>query len=223
MIFQKVKPPPKFNYGMFMKSKWNVWLKFNLSQTQKWRAIFSMGMWHIWKLRNGGTNKGKGILLTERSASASILKWNPPRAGFLKLNTDGAWKNSDKYNSNSALAAELYALREGINYARAIPVQFLEVETDAQAIKGMMSKDTEDPHHELVALIIDVGRLLRNKDKDMTIIFNHIPREINYVAHYLSKYAMDMHIGHKPHYEIPASVRVAYDVDLRAMGVFASV
>ncbi|XP_021758494.1 uncharacterized protein LOC110723444 [Chenopodium quinoa] len=226
-------------------------------------------MWHIGKLRNGvifnndtyncnsvfnrfiidyqitnfvlqGTDKGKSPMVDMRCSTSIALSWKPPRTRFLKLNTDGAWKNSEegggggvfrtnkgewyfgfssKYNVVSALAAELYALREGINYARAIPVRFLEVETDAQAIKGLLNKEPEDMHHELAALIIDVGRLLRNKD--MTIIFNHIPRETNFVAHYLSRYAMDMHIGHKPHYTVPASVKAAYDADIRAMGAIA--
>ncbi|XP_021735753.1 uncharacterized protein LOC110702355 [Chenopodium quinoa] len=153
-------------------------------------------------LANRGVWKGKEKVTDD--AGPSIVKspcWKPLRSGFLNLNIDGAWVSSNvgggggvfrtvkgewnfgyssKYNAPNALGSELYALREGLNYARAMPLQFLEVETDAEQIMTLLNRD--HTHNELVAVIIDVARLLNNME--MTIIFSTIPREPNSVAHY---------------------------------------
>ena len=94
------------------------------------------------------------------------------------------------------MGAELYALRRGLNYARATPLQYLEVKTDAQAIRNLLNPEGDHMHHELAAVIIDVARALNNSK--MVIVFNSIPRELNALAHYLTKYAMDIALGNNP-------------------------
>lgn len=266
MIFHKIKPPLYFNYSIFMNSSWNDWLLFNLSQTPKWKSIFIMGLWHIWKLRNRFIFKDEVynchsvfnrfsidyqinsfVLQGTRgcknkasdAAGPSVVRvpcWRPPIRGWMKLNTDGAWilkdegggggvfRNdkgewffgySSKYNAPNSLGAELYALREGLNFAQAMPLQFLEVETDAQNIKNLLNREGDNMHNELAAVLIDVARALNNSK--MVIVLNTITRELNSLAHYLAKYAMTMSLGHTPHYVVPTSAVAAYEEDLKGL------
>ncbi|XP_021858374.2 uncharacterized protein [Spinacia oleracea] len=132
--------------------------------------------------------------------------WVPPARGFMKLNTDGAWKGIDKaggggvlrkdsgewflgysskYNAKTPLAAELLALREGLAVAKAFDVDKIEVETDADSLIFMLDTSTVNPypHHELVAVIEDVRNLLVGS---WDLQMRHIPRHKNLVAHGLA-------------------------------------
>lgn len=143
----------------------------------------------------------------------------PPAKGFMKLNTDGAWKGIDnaggggvirkengewflgystKFNAKTPLAAELLALREGLSLAKTFDVDNLEVETDADSLIFMLDTSTVNPypHHELVAVIEEVRALMNGSWK---LEVRHIPRHKNLVAHGLAAFAMNMAVGHKSH------------------------
>ncbi|XP_021722063.1 uncharacterized protein LOC110689604 [Chenopodium quinoa] len=137
--------------------------------------------------------------------------------GGVFRNVQGKWYfgYSSKYNAPSALGAELYALREGLNFAHAMPLKYLEVDTDAQEIKSLLNREGDNMNHELSGLIIDVARALSNKN--MVIVFSIIPRELNSVAHYLAKYAMIMGLGHTPHYACLTNAVAAFKEDMRAL------
>ncbi|XP_021722424.1 uncharacterized protein LOC110689905 [Chenopodium quinoa] len=151
------------------------------------------------RLQNGnGVYKGKEKVGDE--AGPSVVKppcWRPPKPGFLKLNTDGAWVSTD-LGGGGGVFRIIKGEWEGLNYARAMPLQYLEVETNAEAIRSLLNKKGDHMHHELAAVIIDVARLLNNRE--MNVILSTVPRGLNSLAHYLAKYAMDMAMGHTDHF-----------------------
>ncbi|XP_021860176.2 uncharacterized protein [Spinacia oleracea] len=168
-----------------------------------------------------------------KDSAIKSLTWLPPAPGFLKLNTDGAWKGIDKaggggvlrkengdwflgysskYNAKTPLAAELLALREGLSVAKTFDIDKLEVETDADSLIFMLDTSTVNPypHHELVAVIEEVRGMLKG---NWQLEFRHIPRFKNLVAHGLAAIAMDMAMGHKSHFDPPAKVMGDYEND----------
>ncbi|XP_056683095.1 uncharacterized protein [Spinacia oleracea] len=146
----------------------------------------------------------------------------------MKLNVDGAWKSmseaggggvfrrpngswfvgfSCKFNVNSPLTSELYALREGLIIAKDLMIDKLEVETDAVQLKLMLEKMDEHTYHELSPVLRDVAQML---SQNWIITFNHIPRFCNKVAHDLAAHSLVMAVGHKLHYIIPACAKEHY-------------
>ncbi|XP_056685189.1 uncharacterized protein [Spinacia oleracea] len=165
-------------------------------------------------------DKGKGKMGEVYTPRPS---WTPPAPGFMKLNTDGAWKGIDeaggggvlrrengdwylgfssKFNAKTPLAAELLAMREGLAMAKAFQVPKLEVETDAESLIFMLDTSGVNPypHHELAAVISDVRNQIK---EDWVIVFKHVPRHKNVVAHHLAAMAMEMAVGHVTHFEVP--------------------
>lgn len=109
----------------------------------------------------------------------------------MKLNTDGSRKDPDKaprgavirrdnwrwyigiskkFPVSTPLAAELITLREGLILAKDYNISHLEVETDAHALKIMLSNSKDFINHELGVLLKDVVTLLGHP---WIMIFNH--------------------------------------------------
>lgn len=162
--------------------------------------------------------------------------WLPSARGFMKLNTDGDWKGIDnargggvlrketgdwflgyssKFNAKNPLAAELLSLREGLSVAKTFDIDKLEVETDADSLIFMLDTSTVNlyPHHELVAVVEEVRKLING---NWELEFRHIPRHKNLVAHGLAAIAMDMVVCHKSHFDPPVSVKVDYENDKKS-------
>ncbi|XP_021855317.1 uncharacterized protein [Spinacia oleracea] len=259
-IFQRVLIPNAFNFEIFQNSTWSDWIDYNLKLSDSWKIIFIVAIWHLWKHRNSTVFEQKmgsafslfNAFYVDWKITVSVLQgkgkekmgepipphptWIPPAKGFMKLNTDGAWKGIDKaggggvlrketsdwflgysskFNAKTSLAAELLALREGLSVAKAFNVEKFEVETDADSLIFMLDTSTVNsyPHHELVAVIEDVRKLMvGNWDLQM----RHIPRHKNLVAHGLAAIAMEMAVGHKSHFDPPAAVQSDYENDKKS-------
>ncbi|KMT03378.1 hypothetical protein BVRB_8g190670 [Beta vulgaris subsp. vulgaris] len=137
-------------------------------------------------------------------------KWKPPRSGYLKLNTDGAWKPdwdkpgaggvfrnasgdwefgfSKKVDAGSAEAAELMAIREGLQIAWDCKFKNLEVECDAKSIVNLLKNPLEAENHPLGVIIMDICILLT---REWQVDFLYIGRDGNTVVHKLAAEAVD--------------------------------
>uniref|UniRef100_A0A803LFE4 RNase H type-1 domain-containing protein n=1 Tax=Chenopodium quinoa TaxID=63459 RepID=A0A803LFE4_CHEQI len=102
---------------------------------------------------------------------------SPPQRGYFKLNTDGSWVSMGNAGAGGiirchkgkwqfgytmkiialeAASTELIAIREGLTAAWDKGIRYLELETDAEAIRYMI----ENPHdyfdHQLAVLVNDL-------------------------------------------------------------------
>ena len=106
--------PLNYNHNLFFSLDWVDWISFNLHQSDAWVTKFTTALSHLWCSRNKGvfeaavthprfllnrvmadffTNlKAFRVEDSKVSGGTPVLRWKPPRSGFLKLNTDGAWK-----------------------------------------------------------------------------------------------------------------------------------
>ncbi|XP_056692349.1 uncharacterized protein [Spinacia oleracea] len=172
-------------------------------------------------------NRGRDVYQVQEPGVPKF-KWTPPKEDFIKLNIDGAWKSateaggggvfrrpnaswfvgfSSKFNVNSPLAAELYALREGLMIAKDLKFDKLGVETDAVQLTLLLGKVDDQSHHELGPVLREVAQLL---GQNWMVNFSHIPRFCNKVAHDLAAHSLVMAVGHKLHYIIPACAKEHY-------------
>lgn len=107
-------------------------------------------------------------------------------------------KRSSKFNAITPVAAELYAVREGLTMAVDYDIQNLELETDAQSLVTMLGTVDHSYHYELSPVINDVACPV--------VRFKCLIK----VAHCLDQYALSMTVGHKPF------TRVAYQGDIES-------
>ncbi|XP_056696218.1 uncharacterized protein [Spinacia oleracea] len=121
---------------------------------------------------------------------------------------------SSKFNAITALAAELYAMREGLLMSVSYEIQNLEVETDAQALLQMLGSVNGKYHEELKPVLTDVANLM---GKFKSLVVKHTPRANNKVAHALAHYALEMAVGHNFFLNPPPFSNIAYQGDLQKM------
>ena len=167
-----------------------------------------------------------------RPRSNPVTVWKPPVHGYLKLNTDGAWKTNSKASGGGVIrrtdgswfmgfsvkfdainpaAAELTTIREGLSLAKDHNISRLEVETDAQALKIMLDRAEKVPHHQLSAIICDIVKLLKT---NWVVIFLHAKRDANMVAHKLARFGMEMEMEKVTHTTPPQCVLEDYMKEL---------
>lgn len=111
-IFQEICKE-QMDFHSFFNSDWDDWMRFNFKQGDKWRMVFAITVWHIWRNRNflvfdlanthprvawkrlqadiGYTNEAFQVNDTMVMASEPQIVWAPPPPRCFKLNTDGAW------------------------------------------------------------------------------------------------------------------------------------
>ncbi|KAL2928959.1 hypothetical protein RDABS01_034370 [Bienertia sinuspersici] len=197
---------------------WNDWVAFNMNQSCRWRTIFTVGCWHIWLMRNKTVFDGAmlhptsvmncfnaGLCLTNLAFQTNLAQpliqrqiflWRAPQLGSYKLNIDGSWEEISK---------------DGLLLAMHFQISRLEVKTDAKSILIMLDNAQNTTKHDLLALIIDVGNLLK---LDWHITISHIKREANQVAHCLANNAYQMEARKINFQTVPDCARKAYDSDL---------
>uniref|UniRef100_A0A803N8C2 RNase H type-1 domain-containing protein n=1 Tax=Chenopodium quinoa TaxID=63459 RepID=A0A803N8C2_CHEQI len=116
-----------------------------------------------------------------------------------KLNTDGSWMNLDNaggggvircakglwqegfsinFNAMSAASSELLAIREGLLTARKRRIQFLDLETDADALTKMLKNPYSFKDHDQGNIIKNVASIL---DRYWNVTIFHAKRTVNLV------------------------------------------
>ncbi|XP_021846178.1 uncharacterized protein [Spinacia oleracea] len=122
---------------------------------------------------------------------------------------------SSKFNPKTPLAAEILAMREGLAMAKTFKVTKLEVETDAESLIFMLDTSGVNPypHHELAVVISDVRNQI---NENWVLVFKHIARHKNMVAHHLTGMAMELVVGHVTHFEVPPRAITDFEKDKAA-------
>ena len=164
------------------------WLSLNVRTNDKlhvigtpWKIVFTLALWSIWKSRNDIVFNGKGWSLklamdivyqakeylhcvaTPRLEARRVLRrirWERPKQGWKKLNTDGSCselhdlvsyggvvRNDDgqwvvgfskRIGVTSSFAIELWGIREGLKLCCNLNIHCLEIEMDAKSIVDVL-------------------------------------------------------------------------------------
>ncbi|CAL1400519.1 unnamed protein product [Linum trigynum] len=204
--------------------------------TGDWGSFFSLVAWYLWKPRNEHIFQGKVMTtstlfnyisikgnewaktwtaaslqldVTQKPHRAEeLIGWKPPRAGWIKLNTDGAAQgnhglisaggalrdvNGDwiagfcsKIGTGTAIEAELWGIYKGIDLAWNKEIKFLIIETDSQLALDLLNKRM-NPTHPLATLLRAIRRLIA---QEWVVQLVHTYREGNRVADWLSKHSL---------------------------------
>ncbi|GKV08919.1 hypothetical protein SLEP1_g20489 [Rubroshorea leprosula] len=123
-------------------------------------------------------------------ATSIAVKWTKPSSGVVKLNTDGSFLSRSgmaasgglfrdhegkwmlgyarNIGHTSCLAAELWAIRDGLQLAVDKGFNRLCIETDSLTALNLISKDCGN-HHPLTALILDCRELL-SRIPEVTVV-----------------------------------------------------
>uniref|UniRef100_A0A2N9IB19 Uncharacterized protein n=1 Tax=Fagus sylvatica TaxID=28930 RepID=A0A2N9IB19_FAGSY len=145
------------------------------------------------------------IPLVSRSPILMPIRWEKPSPGWVKLNTDGSSlvnlgiagsggliRNSDgdwimgfvrNIGTTGSVAAELWALRDGLSLCVQLRLLAVEIELDAKSVVSIFSKNTTCSG-DLSPLIDDCRALLRKIPQTKMI---HCFREANFCADALAK------------------------------------
>lgn len=114
------------------------------------------------------TREAESVLRSEavfRGGRFDWIIWNPPKEGWVKINTDGAKKSSTglasvggllrdhrgnwikgftiKIGDADSFSAELWGLREGLRLAREGGFERIVVETDSELAFKILTRDQE--------------------------------------------------------------------------------
>ncbi|XP_056695682.1 uncharacterized protein [Spinacia oleracea] len=218
---------------MFITSIWHVWIARN-------KTVFELKVSKPFSIYNALFIDHASISYILQVKETPVIRapkptWYPPTYDYLKLNVDGSWKDlneaggggvfrgvsgnwymgfSSKYDASLPLAAELYAIREGLTMAVDYDIQNLELETDATILIKLLHNLDDTYHHELSPVINDVACLM---SRFRSIEFTYIPRSTNKVAHCLAQYSFAMEVGHNMFLNPPPFARVAYEGDLEGL------
>ena len=145
-----------------------------------------------------------------RSRSVVAVRWTKPPENWVKLNTDGSVKGSpgiagcggllrDCHGNwisgvaraigiTSSLAAELWAIRDGLTRCCHLSLQAVEVEVDASVAISLLSQDAHS-NVEFSSLIDDCRSLMKNIHK---VQLKQCFKEANRCADALAKFGSTM-------------------------------
>ncbi|XP_059292434.1 uncharacterized protein LOC132045876 [Lycium ferocissimum] len=210
-----------------VKQVLQVWWKANCPP--KFRAIFkaipTVTMWQIWKWRNivlhGGKMSIYKVIYEINMIIYQICRlrfpWlnNLPR-WWLKCNSDGASRGNPgpssvafyiknaagdfqfaaarRISDGSNLVAEAMALHEGLKYYVTHSLVPVVMETDSMTMKMILTGQWEAPW-SISMIINDISRLRRDKE----VRVEHVLREGNGLADFLTNYAFDFAGDHHFH------------------------
>ncbi|KAL2928100.1 hypothetical protein RDABS01_006903 [Bienertia sinuspersici] len=217
--------------SVFAIAIWHIWKMRN-------KAVFDGAMQNSTTIFNQflsdyyASNKYLQINLVRPIIQDQLQKWRPPQSGFYKLNTDGSWRGiaaaggggvirsedggwatgfSASFHARTPLAAELLALKKGLQLAWDHNFKKLEVEVDAKELLNLLNSGLDQPYHDLFVLIHEVSQMLK---WDWVVILNHIHRDYNQVAHLLAYLSFYMEQDSKVYQEPPQYVQAAFRKDL---------
>ncbi|OVA19644.1 Ribonuclease H domain [Macleaya cordata] len=152
--------------------------------------------------------------------------WSPPRSGWFKINTDGAWDpNTSKggvglvtrdsfglflsaaamhINTYSAEEAEIRAIWTAMKQAMERKITALEIESDAKVVVEQLKRKNYCGAWNTDALLKDIEVWSLSFEK---LSFNYVPRVCNRVAHELAQWGKnsttDMFWGTPPVWLLP--------------------
>jgi ribonuclease HI len=220
---------PVSSRGAFFMQNFYDWINFNLnnyvpwSSTVSWCDIWAIVCHCLWTWRNKELhvegyvrpveqvkqvmNMVKDYMHASHSSNivmgrqqiVSMIKWVPPKDNFIKINTDGAYKDNSIAGCGgvirgsegewiggfakcvgmcNAFVAELWGVLEGLRFVRRLGFSRVELNIDSQAVvQAIKSKCS----HSLVggSLLKQIWRLL---EMDWEVEVSHIYREANKCA-----------------------------------------
>ncbi|KAG7615876.1 Ribonuclease H domain [Arabidopsis thaliana x Arabidopsis arenosa] len=224
---RRIVPPSKVH--QFFTMSLLEWLYANLSVEVRmehflWSTIFGMALWWGWKWRcgnlfgvNGKCRDRVGFIkkLAKEVNDANVLgrggqgprvrvermvKWEPPRSGWLKLNTDGAsrgnpgrasaggvlrdalgeWRGGFALNIGicSAPLAELWGVYYGLYIAWQKRVTNLELAVDSKVVVGFLKTGVSATYPLSFLVRLCHGYI----SKDWNVHIYHTYREANRLA-----------------------------------------
>ncbi|VAI39971.1 unnamed protein product [Triticum turgidum subsp. durum] len=157
--------------------------------------------------------KGKGYLTFDQTSAAikpqsagPVCKWRPPNEGWVKLNTDGSYVDSDNagagmilrnstggiifsacrslFSCRDAVEAELGAIMEGLSLAIQWSELPVAIETDSSLAVAMVTS-TEVDRSIYAALVNEIRLLMRLRQTCVT----HVLRVQNKASYSLARFA----------------------------------
>ncbi|GLT62320.1 hypothetical protein SLA2020_349680 [Shorea laevis] len=189
---------------MFSFTIWAIWYFRNQLVHNKHHSSVSEVKDFVYK-KVGEFNQALNSPSTRNSSITIHVGWAAPSSGFIKLNTDGSALGnpglagaggvfrdelgrwilgfSHHVGHTSSLAAELWAIRDGLSIALSKGFNKIVLETDSKIAMALIDKCNCD-YHSLGTLVTDC-RILLGHIPDLQI--KHIYREANAVADQLAK------------------------------------
>lgn len=186
---------------------------FNISQKLEvytgvsWQIIWSTACWFLWKWRNNERHAKEFVRpfdpvrtirqyaeeVVSASASRTInskqigsleICWDPPREGWVKLNTDGAFQVENKTTGCRGLLRDaegkwIFGFVKHLGYCKS---------NVTRAVIQVLSKNT--PHQS--NLIKAIQHML---NRNWTVEINHIFREGNRCADWLAGNSTRLNVG----------------------------
>nr|GLL45961.1 uncharacterized protein LOC109163410 [Ipomoea trifida] len=227
--WRKSHTPTSFTLGV--ASPFIDWLKINCSSTEMmdgvpWSLTFTYTCWELWKARNKRifehVNPSPQEIIRradftaretfisghqrkpERMENMRWIFWTRPNQGWVKINTDGAYKKGTdlasagglardhlgdwlygfitKIGSTYSFAAELWGLREGLRLAKTKGFRRVVLEMDSESVVALLNGDLED--HGCYSTLVKDCRFLLDSFEQRTL--QHILREGNKCADHLA-------------------------------------
>ncbi|KAK2448079.1 TMV resistance protein N [Trifolium repens] len=220
---------PLHDRGVFFMGELKTWMSFNLNNSVCWNAtvdwcdFWALVCHCLWTWRNKeqhidsfvrpyrpvqyimklvddyvhATNTISAVI--ERNRMISMIAWVPPKATFVKLNTDGAYKDNQTAGCGgvirgtqgewlggfakhvglcSAFMAELWGVYEGLRYASRMGFTKVELNIDSEAVVQVI-KARRVRNSSGNTLVKQIRRLL---DMNWLVEIAHTYREANKCA-----------------------------------------
>jgi ribonuclease HI len=225
----------------FFTSSFSCWLEQNCTSNAHsvqhrlpWKILFPFAIWQLWLHRNqflfskGIIDTGflhqcvtKGVEfavivpnhLLRTPCIPKRIKWLKPTAGWVKLNTDGAYSSScglaggggllRDSNGNwihgfarflgncSSTIAELWALKDGLTLAHSLGFSLISIELDAEMVV-LLLKNPSTVNLVMEPLLSDYRHLLQLFDNP---VVQHVYREANQCTDALATLGLNLHVS----------------------------
>ena len=243
----------------FFTSSFSCWLEQNCTSNAHsvqhrlpWKILFPFAIWQLWLHHNqflfskGTIDTGflhkcvtKGVEfaalvpnhLFRTPCIPKSIKWLKPAAGWVKLNTDGAYSSSRGLaggggllrdsNGNwihgfacflgncSSTIAELWALKDGLSLALSLGFSLISIKLDAEMVV-LLLKNPSTINLVMEPLLSDCRNLLQLFDNP---VVQHVYREANQCADALATLGLNLHVPFMDFVHPPPVVEtlLAYD------------